>query len=296
LLEETDGDVEGGGKKDGGAEDPHDDGACVLVGEGGDAEGVGFAEVVAVDRLVAEGEEGRECGVNEVGGEEVEDHEPAGVLGFGGPGADEGVPEEEGGEEEAGVFDLVPVFVFEGEVVRAGDVPAEEEEVHGEPGDDGGGEGVAEAAEGAGADEGAEDVDADGAGEAAEERDDGCSGEEERGDDGHEEEVLDHVGGEECVGESVHGGADGDPDDGEAGEEGGDAPVGELVAAGAADEDPAAGVDDGREDEGDCQEEREVPVVEYGLDGGGHGFSLTVGWGVCGIGVGFVCDVWWAGS
>ena len=45
-----------------------------------DMEWVRLPQIVAVDGTVAKGEEGRERGVDDVGGDQVEQHVPAGVA------------------------------------------------------------------------------------------------------------------------------------------------------------------------------------------------------------------------
>ena len=146
-LEETDCDDEDRYQEDERADDPHDGGAGDLIGNRRDVEGVGLPEIVAVDGAVAEGEECGEGGVDDVGGGQVEQHEPAGMAHMGWPGPDDGPPEEGCSAEETHVFELVPVFVLEREVVGGGDVPSEEDEVQCEPGDQRRGEDVAQAAQ-----------------------------------------------------------------------------------------------------------------------------------------------------
>ena len=102
------------------------------------------------------------------------------------------------------MLELVPVFVLEGEVVGGGDVPDEEGQVHREPRDDWLGEEVSEGAEPLHAQEWGEQAHGDDVRDAAEERDLRVAEEEKRRDEGHQEEMLHHVGAEEGVGEAVH--------------------------------------------------------------------------------------------
>ena len=217
--EELEGEDHGGSEEDEGAEDPHDSGSEDLILNKRDAEGIGVADVVLVDGAIAEGDGGGDQGVYQVGADEVEEDAPVALLRVRRPGTDDAPPEEERGGKEAEVLDGVPGLVVEGEVVGGGDVPGDEGEVHGEPGygwlDQPGGE----AAEGGAPDERGDDPAHDGRRKAAQERDSGESVEDEGRDDGHDEEVLDHVGAEERVGEAIHGGGDGEPEDEDAGDE-----------------------------------------------------------------------------
>ncbi len=108
------------------AEDPHDDCAEDLVRERLDPKGVGVGDVVRVDRAVAEGEEGRKRCIDEVGADQIEKDAPVVTSACGGPGAQDAPPKEQRSEEEADVLEVVPVFVFEGEVVGGGNVPERE--------------------------------------------------------------------------------------------------------------------------------------------------------------------------
>src|ERR1700722_13689031 len=99
---------------------------------------------------------------------------------------------------------------------------------------------------------------------AAEERDLRIAEEEKRGDEGHEEEMLDHVGAEERVGEAVHGGGDGEPDGCDAEVEADEAPGGEECGPGLADGVPAACVEDDAEEQRCGEEEWRGPFVEDG--------------------------------
>jgi hypothetical protein len=66
LLQKAKGNEDRGDEEDERTQDPHDDGACALVGDWIDVERVWALEVVGVDRAVAEGEEGGECRVDDV--------------------------------------------------------------------------------------------------------------------------------------------------------------------------------------------------------------------------------------
>ena len=125
------------------------------------------------------------------------------------------------------MLELVPVLVFEREVVGCGNVPAEEDEIHGEPCDDRRDEEVAKAPKSLHAKQWSEQGDGDGAGKAAQQRDDWIAEKKQRRGEGHQQKMLDHVGAEESIGEAVEGRGDGEPDDGEAEEEGSQPPGGE---------------------------------------------------------------------
>ena len=94
---------------------------------------VWLPQVVAVDGAVAEGEEGGERGVYDIRQNQVWQHVPPWVVRTRWPRADERPPEEDRRAEKTKVFELVPVFVLEREVVGGRDVPAKEDEVHREP-------------------------------------------------------------------------------------------------------------------------------------------------------------------
>jgi hypothetical protein len=102
-------------------------------------------------------------------------------------------------------------------------VPGEVGDIHGQPGDGGRDQPADEAAQGAEAQERTEDAARDGRGQAAEQRDDGKRVEQQHGDGRHQEEMFDHVGGEERVGKAVERRGGGEPEEGEAGEEGAEA-------------------------------------------------------------------------
>lgn len=205
LVQEAEGYEDGWDEEDERAQDPHDDGSGALVGDGVDVEGVWTLEVVGVDGAVAKGEEGGERGIDDVCYDQIRQHDPAWIARGRRPGADERPPEEDRCGEETDVLELMPVFVLEGEVVAGGDVPEEEGEIHREPCYERSSEKVAEGAEPLHAQEGGEQMDSHVVGKAAEEWDLWVAKEKKRWDEGHQEEVLDHVGAEECVGEAVHG-------------------------------------------------------------------------------------------
>ena len=82
-----------------------------------------MVEIEAVDGAVAEGEEGGQERVDDVGGEQVQNDSPVLAVLRRGPGAQDANPEQERGAEEAEVLDYMPVLVLEREVVGRGDVP-----------------------------------------------------------------------------------------------------------------------------------------------------------------------------
>jgi len=133
--EEAEGKEHGGDEEGEGSEDPHEDGTEDLIVEDGDEEGIGVVDVEAVDGTVAEGKEGGEKGHDDVGEGEVDDGSPVVGARVGGPGAKDGPPKKDGGEEEAEVLRAMDGFVLQREVVGGGDVPAEVGEIHGEPRD-----------------------------------------------------------------------------------------------------------------------------------------------------------------
>src|ERR1700676_3420351 len=79
---------------------------------------------------------------------------------------------------------------------------------------------------------------------AAEERHGGCAEDDERRRNGHEDEVLNHVRGEEVIVEGVDGGCEGDPEGKDAGQEGCGTPEWELVLAGLMNGAPSAEIED----------------------------------------------------
>ena len=93
--------------------------------------------------------------------------------------------------------------------------------------------------------------------------------------------MLDHVSGEEGVGESVEWRGGGDPEEGEAGEEGREAEGVELCGASAADGEPAAQIEGGEECDGEREPKWKGPVGEDVVNGGGHVAtgSVETGWG-----------------
>ncbi len=98
-----------------------------------------------------------------------------------------------------------------------------------EPGNAQAGELVEDAAQQARAEERAEDGLADEAGQSAEHGDDGQAEPDERRDQRHEDQVLDHVRAEQGVGDGLERRADGDPERGETAEKGEQARGVELV-------------------------------------------------------------------
>lgn len=96
----------------------------------------------------------------------------------------------------------------------------------------------------------------DTAGKAAEERNGRIAEEQERRDEGHEQEVLYHMGAEEGIGETIERRADGYPDGGETEKEGGQPPCGEGSGTRFADGKPATVVDGGGENDRRGEEER----------------------------------------
>src|ERR1017187_5955899 len=213
LLQEADRNENRGDQEDQRTDNPHDDRADDLVGHGRHVKGVRLREVVRVDGAVAEGEEGRERGVDDVRANQVRDHGPAWVAGAGRPRADERPPEENRRAEKADVLEVMPAFVLQREVVGGGYVPAQEYQIHGEPRDQGPGEEAAQYAQRLQSKQGAQQGDGEEAGKAAQQRDLRITEKQERGNQGHEKQMLHHVGAEKGVGKAVHRRADGKPED-----------------------------------------------------------------------------------
>ena len=157
------------------------DGAEDLVGEGLDSEWVRVDRVERVDGAIAEGEEGGERSVDDIGGDEIEKDAPAMRRTRGRPGANEAPPEEQRGAEETDVFEVVPVLMLEGEVISNGDMPAEECDIHRKPREARANELVTEPAQRLESKQWAGDADARGARQTTQQRYYGQSEKNERG-------------------------------------------------------------------------------------------------------------------
>lgn len=276
----------GGWNQEGdGAEDPHNDRAEDLVGEGLDLKGVGVGDVVRVDRAVTEGEKGRKRCVDQVGAYQIEKDVPVAPSACGGPGAQDAPPKEQRGEEEADVLEVVAVFVFEGEVVGGGNMPEEKDRIHQEPCDRRENEQVRKSTEGFGPKQRSGDWSAHEGRQAAKERDNRKTEENQRRDERHKNEVLDHVGTEQHVGKRIQRRADGDPKCGQARKKRQESRRGELSGARFTQGNPAAEVDRGRQKNCESKTEGERPIGHYRLErvcyleGERHALVHLTGWG-----------------
>ena len=112
-------------------------------------------------------------------------------------------------------------------------------------------------------------------GKAAEEWNDWVAEEQQRGDKGHEEQMLHHVGAKECVGKAIERRGDGEPDGGEAKKERSQPPNGKEDRARFANSEPATGVYRGRDEDRRREEERRRPMLKDGAILRRHGDQGT---------------------
>ena len=176
---------------------------------------VRLLQVIGVDGTVAKCQEGRKCGIDDVCANQVRDHGPAWVVRARRPRANDRPPEENRRAEKADVFEVVPAFVLQREVISGGYMPAQEDQVHREPRNQWQGEESAQGAERLQSKQRAQQADNENAGKAAQQRDLRITEKKERGNERHEQQMLHHVRTEKRIGKAVHRRADGEPENGE---------------------------------------------------------------------------------
>jgi hypothetical protein len=124
--EEMEGDEYPGEEKDKEAEHPHERPGKDLIFKGSDAEERRRFDVGGIEDAITEDEEGAEGSAGKRAEEEIKRYGPAWPTRFRGKRLDDGPPKEDGGGQEAEVFQFVPGVGAEGEFESGGNVPGEE--------------------------------------------------------------------------------------------------------------------------------------------------------------------------
>lgn len=116
---------------------PHQGAGKFLVPKDGICKIGPQVEVGGIDDAIAKGEVGGKDVAGQSGEEEIKKKEPAGPSVSRGPGLDDSPPEEKSGEEKGELFELVQGRGCEGAGENGWDVPAQQDRGGGQPADDG---------------------------------------------------------------------------------------------------------------------------------------------------------------
>jgi hypothetical protein len=190
------GDEDGGEEEDEQAEDPHERAGEDLIFEGGEAEKRGPMRVRRIKYAIAECQEGAERAARKCAEEEIEGDGPARPTRFAGEWLDNRPPEEDRCREKAEVFDFMPGVGAQSEFECGRNVPGEENDGGKNPAEERMSEKFPEGLHGGPAEEGTESGAHKPLRESVEKRESGSAKEDERRNDKHQENVLNHVDGE----------------------------------------------------------------------------------------------------
>ena len=190
------GDEDAGEEKDKEAEDPHERAGKDLIFKGSDAEERRRFDLGGIEDAITEGEERAEDSAGEGAEEEIKGDGPAWPTRFRGKRLDDGPPKEDGRGEEEEVFQIVPGVGAEGEFENGGNVPSEESDGGENPADEGMSEKFAKGLHTRPTKEWPESGTDKTLRESMKERQGRGAKKNERRNNEHQQNVLDHVDGE----------------------------------------------------------------------------------------------------
>jgi len=242
-----------------------------LIFERSEAEKRGPTAIRRIEGAIAESEKCAQGAPGKCAKEKIERDGPARPTRFGGKRLDDGPPEEDRGEEEAGVFDFVPGIGAESKFKCGRNVPSNESDCGEDPADEGVGEKFSERLHRAQTQERAERSAHEPLWESVKKRQGGSAEKDERRNDKHKKDVLDHVDGEGGFIEGRERRADGDPEGEHSGEKSGETPWREKIEGGAAEREPAAKIEKRGEADNHVENNGRRPFVQDGFGFRRHG-------------------------
>jgi hypothetical protein len=264
------GDEDGGEEKDKEAEDPHERAGKDLIFKGSDAEERRRFDVGGIEDAITEDEERAEGSAGKGAEKEIKGDGPAWPTRFRGKGLDDGPPKEDGRGEEAEVFQFVPGVGAEGEFEGGGNVPGEESDGGENPANEGMSEKFAKGLHRRPAEEWAESGADKTLRESVKERQGRGAKKDERRNNEHQQDVLDHVDGERSLIEGGQRRANRDPQREHARQKSGETPWREEFGRGAAQRKPPAQITECGEYDDHVDEDRWRPFLKDGLGFGRH--------------------------